>query len=250
MTRIRRSTWAFPAFGLVLALVLIAPVASAGPPLFKAVAPYTTYGGFAFTGSLVLAASGSGSNVLAISPSFNPTTGVAHQSQQSTSSGGGAHKIQAWSGVQNVSFSCPATCTSGNHSVIILWNVTWAVVLNTTCVASPTHLSTFAGARIALYGYVTDVSVSPQVTVGHGTHQIYQHVLQNKGLVVAGTTGLYLVVFIAGLTAGHSYAVTTFVQATTLAASKSGCASSASALIGSPVGSAAGPTTLVYIKVV
>jgi hypothetical protein len=250
MTRFRRSILGLPAFGFVLALVVLAPVASAGPPLFKAVAPYTLYGGFAYTGSAVLASAGTGANVLAIAPSFNPSTGIAHQSQQSSSSAGGAHKLQAWSGVQNVSFSCPASCSSGNHPVVILWNVTWAADLNTSCAASPTHLTTFAGARIALYGFVTDVSVSPQVTVGHGTHLIFQQVLQNKGGVLAGKTAFYFVVFLAGLTSGHSYTVTTFIQATTLAASKIGCASFASVLIGSPVGSLANPTTLEYIKVV
>jgi hypothetical protein len=250
MKRLSRSWLSVPAFGSVLVLLLLSPVVSAGPPLFVAIAPYSTYGGLTFHGSVVLLASGAGANTIVAPPTFNVANGIAHQSQRSTSSGGGSHKIQLWSGVENVSFGCPATCTGGNHTVDILWNVTWAAALNTSCAMTVTHPTTFAGANISLLGFVTDVSTSPHVAVGHGVHTIYVHILQAAGGVAAGTTKLYLLTFVAGLTPGHSYTVTTFVQARTLATSLSGCASSSSVLIGSVIGTVAHPTKLVYIKVV
>jgi hypothetical protein len=236
--------------GLAFAIIVLAPFASGVPPVFKAVAPYSTYGGFADHGSVVLAASGTGTNVVVVSPTFNVGTGVAHQSQSSTSSGGGSHKLEVFSGVQNVSFVCSLNCSTGNHSVKILWNLTWAITLQTNCSASPTHLITFAGANISILGFMVDKSASPPRTVGHGERVVRVLVLQTAGGIGGSNTAFYALTFaVGGLTSGHSYTVRTFVQARTSATSKSGCSSSSDALIGSPVGSVAHPSKLVYVEV-
>jgi hypothetical protein len=239
---------AVPVVALVGALVVLAPLASASP-IFAAAAPYSVFGGLPYVGSFVFFAVGSGSNSVVLLPTFAVSTGIAHQSQSSTSSGAALHKLELWSGVQNVCFRCTGTCFTGNYTLQALWNVTSDISLATNCTATASHPAPFSSANISLLAFVEDTSTSPHSTVGQGTRTITHHSLLGAGVLGSRVTHLRVLALNVRLTSGHLYTITAFIQAKTLASSVAGCSASSSVLIGSVIGTSSHPTSLIDLVV-
>jgi hypothetical protein len=238
------------AFGYLATLLLLSSGALAGPAIFLATPSYAVYGAGSYHGAHVFLASGLGSNSVGPSPTFVVATGIAHEGQSSTSQAGGAHKLQAWSGVQHLNFSCPSTrCATGNYTVTMLWNVSASIDLLTNCSGIGSHSITFASANISLLGFVEDASVSPHTVAGQGVHRIYFHALTGPGPYSATVANLFVLSFAVHLISGSAYSTWGFIQGRTLAVSQTGCGSSASILIGPSAGSVGNPTTLLHMKV-
>ncbi|MCI4366815.1 MAG: hypothetical protein L3K08_03590 [Thermoplasmata archaeon] len=246
----RRGAWiGGPMLGILATLLLLSVIASAGPTIFLATPSYAAYGGASYHGAHVFLASGLGSNAVSPVPTFSVATGVAHEGQSSTSMQGGAHKLQVWSGVQHLNFSCPATCATGNYNITMLWNVSASIYLRTNCSGLGSHPITLASANLSLLGFVEDSSVSRHAVVGQGLHRIYFHALTGPGPYSATVTNLFVLTFALHLTTGDTYSTWAFIQGRTLAVSQPGCGSTSSILIGPPAGAVSGVTTLVHLRV-
>lgn len=250
MTRGTRIGWGAAGLAFVGTLLLLAPSASAAAaPPFVATPSYAPFGGLHFLGTHVLSASGTGANTVPKGPAFLVATGHDFQLQGSRATTSGTYGVYVWSGVQNVSFTCPASCPSGPHAVTISWTATWAALVNTTCPQNPLGATIMAWANLSLFANVIDWSTSPVTVAGSAFHNLFDHALYAPGqVVVTKTAHPYTVAFNANLVSGDSYTVTAWFYALTYAnaAAPPGSVCSSVATAGTGI---AHPTILHSIKV-
>lgn len=229
------------------ALLLLAPLAGATSPPFTATPSYAPYGGLPHVGHFVIQATGSGSNHIGVAPTFGVATGIGRSAQRSESVGLGTYSIEVWTGVENVSFSCTITCTTGNHSVTLLWNLTWTAHVNSTCPAPATHVWVHASVLLNLSALVLDFATSPPSVAAINSVPIWAHVITTPVSHSYGTNHLYTEKFPVPLVKGDHYTILGYVLATTYAASVAGAACGSGAI--ATIGSTSHPSVLDEIKI-
>jgi hypothetical protein len=201
---------------LVVLLMLSANV-SAGPVRAASfAASYGRFGGLPFTGNNTSAV-GQGANVI-VGPTFFPHSGGTFLTVWTAASAWkhasyGNYEINAWAGVQNVSFVCPTNCsTIPSGSVVAHWNVSWKATLNAVgpCNGLFKYLVT---ASLVIEGELIDQTAGGTIA-GNGSTVIYSNGLHFGGSVLASSNlTSYVLSFPASLHAGHSYSVVTYLLA-------------------------------------
>jgi hypothetical protein len=213
-------------FAAVAGLVLLSTLPASGspaasPPLVRFHPSYALYGGVPVLGSRILLASGNATNLPPIGPSFSDRNGKVHERIVSEVRGGyGLAEMVVRAGVQNLSFSCPSTCASSWHPVVIVWNLTDFGAVIDTC-RPGVGVGWFS---IGVAGEVTDLaSHSGYGLVGWGFQTVWHLQLSIPGSAGASDDAQAVTLrFSANLTSGHHYTLESYIQEKTFVSSP-GC---------------------------
>lgn len=247
MLRSRRSRVAGAGLFAVVALFLLAPLASAATPPVTFTPGYHRYGGSADTGRFVDDASGNGTNHVAIGPRFVVGQGIARSTQLSEANRTGVYSISVWTGVQNISFRCRQSCATGSVNVTIVWNLTWSARLNSTCPGGFALSWVHSSAALSVNATVLDLTSSPPTVVASHSLRVFGHLLLSPGTHRDGKTQVYLEKFQLPLVHGDAYALQAYVYATTYAAAITSTTCGSSSVL--KVGSLSHPSVLEGIKI-